>query len=225
MVTGWWWNGLVAKIRQFLIYKRFSKQNKWNAYREIFLQKAEASLKDENLKWMVSVAAVLFNQQWEKCCDGREPHLSWHSTLPLHWSVWPTSNLRVYERHFFPISSCLIHPQHLSPHQRGQRQQSQHYPKQPAEPATGFCHLLAVTKTGQIKNMFPLAPFTWKIISSQFTSKKWPGKGSRKEIWWQIDRHGQLSLWWSIILDGSSISNTRIFYAQTHKSQAFILCQ
>lgn len=128
---------------------------------------------------------------------GWEPHLSWHSTLLLHWSVWPTSNLRVCERHFFPISLCLIHPQHLSPHQRGQRQQSQHYPKQLAEPATGLCHLLAVMKTGQIKNMFPLPSFTWKIISSQLTSKKWPGKGSRNEIWWQIDKYGQLSLWWS----------------------------
>lgn len=148
-----------------------------------------------------------------------------HITLLLHWSVWPISNLRVHERHFFPISPCLIHPQHLSPHQRAQRQQSQHYPKQLAEPAAGFCHLLAVMKTGQIKNMFPIASFTWKIISSQLTSKKWPGKGSRNEIWWQIDKYGQLSLWWSIILDGSSIYSTRIFCAQTHKSQAFILCQ
>lgn len=174
---------------------------------------------------MASVAAVLFSQHREKCCDGWEPHLSWHSTLLLLWSVWPTSNLRLCERHFFPISPCLIHPQHLSPHQRGQRQQSQHYPKQLAEPATGLCHLLAVMKTGQIKNMFPLASFTWKIISSQLTSKKWPGKGSRNEIWWQIDKYGQLRLWWSILLDGSSISYTRIFCAQTHKPQAFVLCQ
>lgn len=111
----------------------------------------------------------------------------------------------------------------LSPHQRGQRQQSQHYPKQLAEPATGLYHLLALMKTGQIKNMFPLASFTWKIISSQLTSKKWPVKGSRNEIWWQIDKYGLLSLWWSI-LDGSSVSNTRIFCAQTRISQAFILC-
>lgn len=162
------------------------------------------------------------------CCSSVQPALG----EMLRWSG-ATSQLT---QHVAASLKCVAHIQPKNPWEtllsniplpnpspvsvttpNRQRQQSQHYPKHLAEPAAGFCHLLDVMKTGQIKNILPLASFTWRIISSQLTSKKWPGKESRNEIWWQIHKYGQLSLWWSI-LDGSSVSKSRIFWA-------FILCQ